>query len=491
MRAPRSARPGSRPRPHGRSSASVVPADGRLNTRELQRQGDLGGLAGDQRRPRAHAGPSLRALHPRGHSAPGRVSLRPARRPRSRRHCAGTPPRTRSRVSSLDDELQGASGSSDLGVVCGERPERHPRHRSGAQRGILLPELRPVDPAPSPSGPCRPLPRPEPHDPQRHGARADHAGAGQPGRRLHQLGHADPAERDPRLLRTLRHDAVAQPRPSGALGRARRRVPRRPGRPGGLGPLPGLDHAVAGQHAHLHPHRCQRGAGHAERCRRHDRQGKLRRRPLRRHLFVPRPGHAEHRDTRGGGGIVHRGGVHALHRRVGHDHARRGRPGHPGPQLPRARGRGRPAHPAVGRPARSADRRCVEARRARDRGRAARRASRSGRRSSSCSSLPPGSCSSSAGGDPATSRPLPPVPLPPVPLPPVPLPPVPMHRARAPSPDATSSRCGRAAGTGRRSPGSRRHLGHRRRVRRCGCTESPRRRFGGRVCADQGGRPRR
>ena len=34
------------------------------------------------------------------------------------------------------------------------------------------------------------------------------------------------------------------------------RVPQRPERPGGLGPLPGLDRAVAGQPAHLHPDRC-------------------------------------------------------------------------------------------------------------------------------------------------------------------------------------------------------------------------------------------
>ena len=49
--------------------------------------------------------------------------------------------------------------------------------------------------------------------------------------------------------------------------------------------------------------------------------------------------------------IVQRGGVHALHRRVGHHHARHHDTSDPGAQLPRTGGRGGSAHPAVGRPA--------------------------------------------------------------------------------------------------------------------------------------------
>ena len=143
------------------SNPSVVPADGRLNTANYSGHGHLGGLAGDQRRPGAHAGPSLRALHPRGHrSRAERLSDQPGAHPRCGaalgRHVAPAlrvlPRRRAPRRQRFER----------LGLVRGERPERHPRRRPGAQPRILLPELRPVDPAPRPSVPCRPLPRPEP-----------------------------------------------------------------------------------------------------------------------------------------------------------------------------------------------------------------------------------------------------------------------------------------------------------------------------------------
>ena len=379
-------------------------------------------------------------------------------------------------VSSLDDELQGASGSSaSASYVASVPSDTHDvdlvLSQGSFSQSLDLWTLRRVPPAPAVLY----------RDPSQTTLSATAPGPttlslSNPADGFTSDGHAHPAERDPRLLRPVGHDAVAQPRPSGALGRARRRVPRRPGRPGGLGPLPGLDDAVAGRPAHLHP--LGASAVPATLSDAGDTTGKGNSDDglfdATYSFLVPATLSTGTLEVAAGSFT---GAEFTLYTaESGTTTLEVSAPASLALSFPRTGDRGRPAHPAVGRPARSADRRCVERGLAgAGRARAARMASRSGRRSSSCSSLPPGSHSSSAGGDPATSRPLPPVPMP-------------RCRCTRPGaePRATSSRSGRAAGPGRGSPGSRRHLGrHLGHVRAAAAAPNP-------VAAAFGGRcPRR
>ena len=159
-------------------------------------------------------------------------------------------------VTSIDDELQaGAGGPSDSASASYMASVPNDTHdvdlvlsEGTFSQSFDLWTLSRVPPSPAV------LYRdPTADQPHRHRGGTDHALAVQSLRRLHQLGRRDAAERHPRLLRAVRHDAVSEPRPGRALGRARRRVPQQPQRPGGLGPLSGWQSAVARQHALLHP----------------------------------------------------------------------------------------------------------------------------------------------------------------------------------------------------------------------------------------------
>ena len=185
-------------------------------------------------------------------------------------------------------------------LLHGNRPERHPRRRPRAQRRHLLPELRPVDAAPGAPVARRPLPRPD-RDDASPAPRRD-----RPRSRCPILPTASPARppspcRARRSASSRRRGTTLSPSPDQAVLSVvlDGEFPNDPNDPTGSGHYLGCDDAVAGQPAQLHPERRQRGPRHDQRRRRHDRQGQLRRRALRRHLLVPRPGHADLRDPRG------------------------------------------------------------------------------------------------------------------------------------------------------------------------------------------------
>ena len=124
-------------------------------------------------------------------------------------------------------------------VVHGDRAQHHARRRSRSLRRHLLAELRPVDASARRPVARRPLPRSRPR-PRITGNAAAPAmlALSNPSDGFTSSADGHAPERDARLRRAERHDPCAKPRPSRALGRARRGASQRPERPDGLGSLP-------------------------------------------------------------------------------------------------------------------------------------------------------------------------------------------------------------------------------------------------------------
>ncbi len=90
--------------------------------------------------------------------------------------------------------------------------------------------------------------------------------------------------------------------------------PNDPNDPAGSGHYLGATAPLPASLLSFTPKRRHRRSRHHQQRRRHHRQGQLGRRPLRRHLLVPRPGHAHLAGPSRSRRVLHRGGVHPLHR---------------------------------------------------------------------------------------------------------------------------------------------------------------------------------
>ena len=196
-------------------------------------------------------------------------------------------------VSSLDDELQSGSGSSDLGLLHGERPQRHPRRRPGAQ---------PKGPSPRAStcGACAACLRRPPSSTATRARRP--SAARRPGPTTLSL--SNPADGFTSSADvTLQSATLGFFAPSGTtLAPAPTRRCSRSCSTASSPTTPTTRRARAttsGARRPCPPACSPSPQRRAARCpppsatRRHHRQGQLRRRPLRRHLLVPRPGRAD------------------------------------------------------------------------------------------------------------------------------------------------------------------------------------------------------
>ena len=268
----------------------------------LQRQGHRGGLARAQQRPRAHARPTLRALHPRGDRARTERRRRPVRRRPSARRCAGTALRTRSRSPPSTTSSKPA-----------------PADRATARRP---PTWRASPTTPTTSTWCSPkgtfsqsfdlwtLSRVPPspavlyRDPTQTSLTGTAAGPTTLSLSNPSDGFTSSADvtlQSATLGFFAPSGTTLSPSPDQAVLSVvlDGEFPNNPNDPAGSGHYLGGKAPLPASMLSFTPNGAGRGAGHDQRRRRHHRQGQLRRRPLRRHLLVPRPGHASRRAPSG------------------------------------------------------------------------------------------------------------------------------------------------------------------------------------------------